>query len=68
MSTNNLQSLKMLVAAGIGWSLLPETMLDDDLHVVQCDYQFSRQLGLVVHDKRSLSNAAEAMQKLLMAF
>jgi len=67
MSTNNLQSLKMLAAAGIGWSLLPETMLDKTLHVVECEKQFTRNLGLILHRKRSLSNAAQAMRELILA-
>lgn len=67
MSTNNLQSLKMLAIAGIGWSLLPTTMLDSDLHVLDSDMQLSRKLGIVVHRKRSLSNAAQAMKQLLVA-
>jgi len=58
MSTNNLQSLKMLVVAGIGWSLLPKTMLDQDLSVLNVGEKLERKLGVVLHRKRSLSNAA----------
>lgn len=65
MSTNNLQSLKMLVSAGIGWSLLPKTMLDNDVHVLNSGQTLTRHLGLVLHRKRSLSNAAQAMKRLL---
>ena len=67
MSTNNLQSLKMLVVAGIGWSLLPTTMLDQDLSSLDCDINLTRDLGVVVHHKRSLSNAAQAMKQLLVS-
>lgn len=66
MSTNNLQSLKMLVVAGIGWSLLPSTMLDQDLHVLDCGRILKRDLGVVLHSKRSLSNAAQVMKQLLI--
>ena len=31
MSTNYLETLKMLTSIGLAWSILPETMLDDDL-------------------------------------
>ncbi|MEJ2508700.1 MAG: LysR family transcriptional regulator, partial [Gammaproteobacteria bacterium] len=31
MSTNYLETIKMLVAVGLGWSILPRTMLDADL-------------------------------------
>jgi len=66
MTTNNLQSLKMLVEAGIGWSLLPVTMLGSTLKALDSGRHWSRNLGLVVHKKRSLSNAAQAMRKLLL--
>ena len=65
MNTNNLQSLKMLAVAGIGWSLLPETMLDDELQVLDLEQTLTRKLGLVVHRKRSHSNAAGAMKQLI---
>jgi DNA-binding transcriptional LysR family regulator len=64
MQTNNLQSLKMLVVAGTGWSLLPQTMLDEELQVLDIGCKLTRDLGLVVHRKRSFSNAARAMSKL----
>ena len=66
MSTSNLQSLKMLVVAGIGWSLLPKTMLDKQLHTLDCNRTLSRNLGVVAHKKRSLSNAAQAMRQLFL--
>ncbi len=66
MSTNNLQSLKMLVQAGLGWSLLPKTMIDDQLSIVDCGKQFSRDLGLVLHKKRILSNSAKEMLALIV--
>ena len=61
MSTNYLETLKMLVATGLGWSLLPATMLDDELVALKSDIQLSRELGLVTHTKRTLSKAARAM-------
>lgn len=65
LSTNNLQSLRMLVVAGIGWSLLPQNMLDADLKVLESNLKLQRDLGLVMHTKRSFSNAAKAMQHLI---
>ena len=67
LSTNNLQSLRMLVVAGIGWSLLPETMLDGNMKLLECGTKLQRNLGLVMHTNRSLSNAATAMQTLINA-
>jgi len=65
MTTNNLETIKMLVEVGFGWSLLPQTMLDDGLFVLDIGIDLSRNLGLVWHKKRSLSNAANAMQQLI---
>lgn len=61
MATNYLETLKMLVATGLGWSLLPATMLDDELVELAVPLRLSRQLGWVVHRKRTLSNAGQAM-------
>ena len=62
MATNYLETLHMLVGAGLGWSLLPATMLDDKVRQIEVDaMHLSRQLGAVTHRKRSLSNAAMAM-------
>lgn len=62
MTTNYLETLRMLVATGLGWSLLPATLLDDGTRALQV-YQMalSRSLGAVTHRDRSLSNAARRM-------
>jgi len=65
METNNLETLKMLVGAGLGWSLLPKTMADDSMRMLKIDTELSRELGVVVHRKRSLSNAANALLALI---
>ena len=63
MSTNYLETLKMLVAIGLGWSLLPGTMLKGPgLQILEIEeLSLSRTLGIVRHRKRTLSNAAQAM-------
>lgn len=62
MTTNYLETLKMLAVTGLGWALLPATMLDQDLVELDfSDIQLSRKLGIVTHAKRTLSNAAKAM-------
>lgn len=68
MSTNYIETLKMLVSSGFGWSLLPHTMLDDSVGIVNIDLGLERKLGSVVHRKRVLSNAAQAMLKTLDSF
>ena len=66
MSTNYLETIKMMVSIGLAWSLLPRTMLDDQ--VVRLPLpgpQLSRRLGYVLHTERTLSNAARAFMTLL---
>lgn len=65
ISTNYLETLKMLVSAGLGWSLLPHTMLDNKLASVHTPLHLTRELGVLYHRKRTLSNAAKAMLEML---
>ena len=67
MSTNYLETLKMLVSAGQGWSLLPETMLDHNLVPLQLPLRLKRELGIVVHVSRTLSNAASSLAGILLS-
>ena len=62
MCTNYLETLKMLAATGLGWTLLPRTMIDRDLHVLAVKgLALRRWLGIATHTRRTLSNAARAM-------
>ena len=62
MATNYLEVLKMLASIGLGWSALPQTMIDDSLCVVQIKkMNIERRLGIVTHSARTLSNAAQAL-------
>ncbi|GGY42481.1 transcriptional regulator [Bacterioplanes sanyensis] len=66
MPTNYLETIKMMVSVGLGWSLLPATMVDEQLHVLPWPAQpLERQLGLVYLQQRTLSNAARAFVTLL---
>lgn len=66
LSTNYLETIKMLVSVGLGWSLLPRTMVDQQLREVPIRaLQLHRTLGIVRHRERTLSNAAQAMIDLL---
>ena len=67
METNNLETLKMLAGAGLGWSLLPQTMLHKPLKPLNVAVDLTRDLGLVAHKKRSLSNAAKALRALIQS-
>lgn len=62
LSTNYLETLKMLVSIGLGWSLLPQTLVDDEILPIEVEnMHLSRSLGIVRHRQRTLSNAARAM-------
>ena len=66
MSTNYLETIKMMVSIGLAWSVLPRTMLDDQVvRLPLQDIQLSRQLGYILHTERTLSNAARAFMRLL---
>jgi DNA-binding transcriptional LysR family regulator len=61
MDTNYLETIKMMASIGLGWSVLPETMIDSQLK--QLDVQtpgLQRELGVIAHHNRQLSNAARA--------
>ena len=68
LSTNYMETLKMMVSIGLGWSLLPETLVDDSLVVLNLDHPpITRPLGFLYHRERTLSNAARKMIQLLEA-
>ncbi len=59
--SNYLEALKVLVSAGLGWSVLPQGLIDESLHQIPVDnISMSREIGYLVHKSRSLSNAGEA--------
>jgi len=67
MSTNYLETIKMLIGVGLGWSVLPHSMLDDTTCVLNVpEVQIARTLGVIHHVQRSLSNAGNAFINLLM--
>ncbi len=65
MNTNNFETIRMMVSIGLGWSILPKTLIDDSLAVLPVKEKLSRSLGYVIHPKRPLSNAAKCMIALL---
>lgn len=65
-ATNYLETIKMMVSVGLGWSVLPEILIDKDLHVIDMpNINLSRKLGVIQHKQRTLSNAARAMTSIL---
>ncbi len=68
METNYLETIKMMVSIGLGWSVLPHTMIDEGLTTLDiADIKLQRTLGYVFHQNRSLSNAANAFVAALNA-
>ena len=65
MSNNSLESIRMLVSIGLGWSVLPKTLLNDDLKQLAIDVEMQRQLGIVWHPGRNQSKAAQALVALM---
>lgn len=62
LATNYLETLKMLVGIGLGWSVLPRSMLDASLHALSIPHlRMHRDLGAVWHPRRNLSGAAQAL-------
>ena len=61
LTTHYLHTLKMLVSAGFGWSVLPHTLVDKTMVVLNTPVKLTRQLGVITHRRRSLSNAASTL-------
>ena len=60
--TNYLETIKMMVSVGLGWSVLPNTMVDEHLTVLSTpEYSPSRTLGAVTHKRKTISNASKAL-------
>ncbi len=66
ISTNYLETIKMMTAIGLGWTVLPATMVDQEVcRLPISQVSLSRTLGVVYHPGHSLSNAAKAILQLL---
>ena len=65
-ATNYLETIKMMVAVGLGWSVLPQSMVDSDIIRLSVrSFKVSRTLGAVHHTGHTLSNAAQKFISLL---
>lgn len=66
LSTNYLETIKMMVSVGLGWSVLPRSMLNKELKTLSIEgIKLERKLGIVWHSGHTLSNAAKAMSDML---
>ena len=62
LATNYLETLKMLVAIGLGWSVLPRSMLDRSVRALATPgFAPARSLGVVWHRDRTLSAPARRL-------
>lgn len=61
IATNYLETIRMMASVGLGWTVLPRSMLDPSLVTLPIrDTLLARTLGAVHHEGRSLSRAARA--------
>ncbi|MGQ9427046.1 LysR family transcriptional regulator [Gilvimarinus sp. F26214L] len=66
LASNFLETIKMMVSIELGWSVLPETLIDEQLRVLPVDgIQLARTLGCILHKERSRSNAARRFLELI---
>lgn len=57
MSNNPLETIRMLVSIGLGWSVLPRTLLNQELQQLDIALHMNRHLGMVWHPARTQSKA-----------
>jgi len=59
--TNYLETMKMMADVGMGWSVLPNTMIDENLAVLPIKIpSLSRKLGAISYRRKHLGKAASA--------
>jgi DNA-binding transcriptional LysR family regulator len=68
MSTNYLETISMLVSTGLGWSVLPASMVENLIMLTTDAPPLHRALGCVTHPARTLSNAAAAFRSVTLEF
>ena len=65
MSNNPLESIRMFVSIGLGWSVLPKKLVSDDLKQLDIKLEMNRQLGMVWHPGRTQSKAVKELIKMM---
>lgn len=69
IEANSLDNIKMMTKIGLGWTLLPRTMIDNELKGLVMNIENpKRQLGLIHLEHRTLSNAAKAFIQILRQY
>jgi len=66
MESNYLETIKAMIQHGLGWGVLPESMIDKHLHTLAIKgAKMERHLGVLLHASRTLSSPASALLTLL---
>jgi DNA-binding transcriptional LysR family regulator len=66
MESNYLETIKAMIQNGLGWGVLPESMIDDSLHTLKIKgVKMERHLGILLHASRTLSSPANALLETL---
>jgi len=66
MESNYLETIKAMIQNGLGWGVLPESMIDDSLHKLKIKgVKMQRHLGVLLHASRTLSSPANALLETL---
>ncbi len=67
IDTNYLETIRMMVSTGLGWSMLPRSMLESGvIEIPVAGTALERQLGYIQHREKTPSNAGRAFIKLLL--
>jgi len=66
LESNYLETIKAMIQHGLGWGVLPESMIDDTLNKIDIGkLKMERHLGTLSHSTRTLSSAADALVNML---
>lgn len=67
MNTNPLESIRMLVSVGLGWSVLPQTLINQDLVKIDLkeEVELQRHLGMVTNPSLTRSASCAALVAML---
>jgi DNA-binding transcriptional LysR family regulator len=66
MVTNHLDTIKMMLSIGLGWGVLPDRIIDNQVVTLNVNCrQIHRKLGFIYLNQRSLTNAAKAFTQQL---
>jgi DNA-binding transcriptional LysR family regulator len=69
LETNYLETIRMMVSIGLGWSVLPETLFNHELiRLDMAGFSLQRSLGVVQHQNKTLSNAGSAFIECALSF